>query len=281
MRNRRSLNNRKGIGGQLIDVTLYLIALFVLFPFIDLFLTTFKDKFHVYDAFYWPDFTYLRNYIYVFKYVNVPAAFGNTIIICASTLALIVIFGSMAGYMISRSKERFFKLVYGLFAAGLIIPTQTAMIVIYKLGVYIHLINTIPFLVLIYASGSAAFASLIYAGFTKNIPKEMEEAATIDGCGIYKTFFRIIFPLLMPATGTVLVTTIFWFWNDFSGPLIYLNGKTQTIIMAIFTFSMQNQATDWGPVFTLCFIASLPIILFFLFTQKYLIKGLVAGAIKG
>ena len=264
-----------------LNIFLYLMAVVVLLPFIDLFLTTFKDKFHIYDAFYWPDFSYIRNYQYVFKYVDVAAAFGNTILICAATEGLIVLFGSMAGYMISRSKEKFFKFIYLVFVAGLIIPSQSGMIVIYKIGVFLNMINKIPFLVMIYVSGSAAFASLIYAGFTKGIPKEMEESATIDGCGIYRTFFKIVFPLLTPATGTVMVTTVFWFWNDFFGPLIYLNGKTQTIIMSIFNFSMANRATDWGPVFTLCFIASLPVIVFFLFTQKYLIRGLVAGAVKG
>lgn len=265
-----------------IHIVLYIAALFVLFPFADLFLTTFKDKSHLFDALYFPDFRYLDNYKAVFKYVNIPKSLWNTIVICASTLFFVALFGSMAGYMISRSKQRIYKIIYTLFVAGLIIPSQTGMLVIYKLGVALHLINTIPFMVMLYISGSSAFAALIYAGFTKSIPRELEESATIDGCGIYRTFFKVMFPLLMPATGTVFVTTIFWYWNDFSGPLIYLNSKkTQTLIMAIFNFSLDNQSTDWGPVFAICFIASLPMILFFLFTQKYLLKGLVEGAIKG
>jgi len=273
---------RKGISGALADVVLYLFALICIIPFVILFLNTFKDKDHLYDALYIPNFLNIESYHKVFEKTDVFGAFGNTIFICFATQLLMVLFASAAGYVIGRSKEKIFKFVYLFFVSGLIIPSQTNMIVVYKIGVALHMINTIPFLVMIYVAGSTAFATLIYVGFTKTIPREIEESAGMDGCGRYRLFARIIFPLLMPATGTVLVTTIFWFWNDFSGPLIYLNDKHyQTIIMAIFNFSLDSRSTDWGPVFTLCFIASIPMIVIFLFTQKYLLEGLTFGAVKG
>jgi len=273
---------KKGISGILVDAVLYLFALISVIPFVILFFNTFKDKDHIYNALYMPNFLYTENYQKIFEKTDVLGALSNTILICFATQLLMVLFASAAGYVISRSREKIFKFVYLLFVSGLIIPSQTNMIVIYKLGVALHMINTIPFLIMIYVSGSTAFATLIYVGFTKTIPREIEESAGMDGCGRYGLFARIIFPLLMPATGTVLVTTIFWFWNDFSGPLIYLNDKRyQTIIMAIFNFSLDSRSTDWGPVFALCFIASLPMIALFLFTQKYLLKGLTSGAVKG
>ena len=268
-------------GRIILAVILWFLAILTLLPFIDLFLSTFKDRLHLYEFFYWPDFTYTRNYAEAFTKTNIFASLGNSVLISGLTLLFNVIFGAMAGYMISRAKERFFKLIYVLFVAGLIVPTQTAMMIVYKMGASTHLINTIPFLIMIYVAGGAPFATLIYAGFTKNIPREIEESATIDGCGMYGTFSRIIFPLLLPATGTVIVTTVFGYWNDFIGPLIYLNGKTETIIMSIFKFSILKRSTDWGPVFALCFIASLPMIILFLFVQKHLLAGLVSGAIKG
>ena len=275
--------NKKDIKGILLTVVVSAIAVLWLYPFYLMFILSFRDGQHVFDFVSLPNLMHIDNYIRVFSGVHVFSAFFNSIVITASTMVLAIMFASMAGYIISRSKEKFFNYVYLLFACGLIIPAQTSMIPIYKIGVYFGLINHIPFLVMIYLGGLTAFGTLIYTGFTKNIPVEIEESAKLDGCGVYGTFFRIIFPLLRPATGTFLAVTIYWIWNDFSGPLIYLNNaNVQTIVMAIFNFQNGNtRAIDWGATLAICFISSVPMIVFFLFTQKYLLKGLTSGAVKG
>lgn len=276
----RTKNNLKD---AVLNVIVYFFAVLWLYPFYLMFTLSFRDGQNMFDFVSLPNFLYLDNYIRVFNVVHVFKSFLNSVVITGTTMVLAVLFASMAGYVIGRSKEKLFTYIYLLFATGLIIPTQTSMIPIYKLGVRVHLINTIPFLVMYYLAGLCAFAALIYVGFTKSIPAEIEESAKLDGCGVYKTFFMIIFPLFRPATGTVLAVTIYWIWNDFSGPLIYLNNaNVQTIVMAIFEFQNANtRAIDWGSVLAVSLISSFPMIAFFLFTQKYLLKGLTAGAVKG
>ncbi len=266
---------------------MFLCAIVFLSPFVMLFLTSFKTEAQVFDPFILPDFTHLHNYALVFASPSFYTSMRNTLVISVVTMALAILFSSMAGYMVSRGKERIFKAAYLVFVLTLIIPGQSNMIVLYKLGSLLHLINTVPYLIVLYLAGNVAYSSLIYAAFTKTIPAALEESAYMDGCGHFTTFFRIIFPLLAPATGTVIVTEIFWYWNDFQGPLIYLNGKTSTLMMEIYRFrsivasAMPAVITQWGPVSAICFVATLPIVLFFILTQKHLIRGLVVGAVKG
>ncbi len=276
------------VGGRTLGSTLmFIIALLFTVPFFVLILSSFKDEEHIFDPFYPPDFTNFENYKMVFASPTFFPALLNTIIICGVTLIIAVIVSSMAGYVVSRSNERIFKWMYVLFVFALIIPAQTNMVVFYKMGSSLGMMNTIPFLILIYLSGNVAYTSMIYAGFTKSIPRQLEEAAAMDGSGKLRTFISIIFPLLMPATATVFVVEIFWYWNDFQGPLIYLsNGNVPTLMLEIYNFksyvgTLSYTVTSWAPVSAICVVATLPILLFFLFTQKYLLKGLTIGAIKG
>lgn len=274
--------SEKGLFSIIIRCFMYVLAILWLYPFYLLISATFKEGEKVFDFASLPDFTYWGSYIKVFESVNVFRSFLVSVIITGSTMICIVAFGSLAGYSLGRSKEKIFKWIYLLFAAGMIIPSQSSMIPVFKMGVALGIINTIPFLVLLYSVGST-FSAFIYAGFVKNIPEALEEAARIDGCSTWKTFTKIVFPLLMPATGTVVAIMTFSFWNDFQGPLIYLNdSKTKTLIMAIFSFkNSMTRSVDWGPTMALCTIVSLPMILLYFFVQKRLLKGLVVGSVKG
>lgn len=270
------------VGPFIINILLWLFALIVFAPFLLFILNTFKDKEHIYDTFHIPSISYLDNYKSVLESTNFLQSVGLTVMISFTTLFIIVIISSMAGYAISRSKFRFIKWLYVLLIAGQIIPAQTSMIPIYKIGVATHMINTVPFLIIIYVASGSAFATIFFAGFSKTIPEALEEAAYIDGCGKFMAFYKIIFPLLRPATATIVATTVYWYWNDFQGPLIYLNsGKTSTLMMTIFKFMGVNNTTDWGPVYALCLMASIPMVIFYMFTQRILLKGLVVGSVKG
>lgn len=270
------------MGNKIIHGLTTALALLFLAPFLLFFLNTFKDIDHIYDTFYMPNLFYFNNYSRMFKESTFFSSLGLTILICFFTLLFIVLFSSMAGYIISRTQRKIISSLFLLFAAGQIIPAQTSMIPIYKIGVATHMINTVPFLIMIYVASGSAFATLFYAGFTKTIPRALEESAYMDGCGRFETFFKVILPLLRPATATIVVTTIYWYWNDFSGPLIYLNtSKVSTLMMTIYKFMGTNRSVDWGPVYALCFVSALPMIIFFMATQKYLLKGLVVGSVKG
>lgn len=258
------------------------LVLLFLTPLVLLFLNAFKDKDHVMDVFYLPALTYIENFKKVFAVADFIPALLLTMLICVCTLTLIVLFSAMAGYTIHRSSRKWIKVLYFIFVAGQIIPTQTSMIPIYQLGVKTGMINTLPFLILIYVSGGVAFASIFFTGFSKTIPRALEESASIDGCSYTQTFFRIIFPLLKPASLTIICTTVYWYWNDFQGPLIYLNqSKMVTLMMTIYRFKGANSDTDWGPVYALCLLSLIPMVVFFLLTQKKLMEGMVLGSVKG
>jgi len=270
-------------GKILKSIPLYILATLWMYPFLLLVTSTFKDGNNFFDFKALPNFMYWDNFSKVFTGMVLLRPFLVSLMLTVSTMTATVMFSSMAGYALGRGKEKTFVYIYLLFASGLIIPAQSNMIPIYKLGTAIGLINTIPFLIMIYVSGLASYAALIYAGFTKNVPEELEDSARIDGCGILRTFISIVFPLLLPATGTVLATTTVWIWNDFQNPLIYLNSeKDYTLVMMMFKFyNATTKSTQWGPTFVVALVVSLPMLIFFLFTQKYMLKGLVAGALKG
>jgi len=280
---------KKKYSGKSLAVTavLCIFCVIYLFPLFLLVLSSFKEEQYIFDAFYMPSFSYLDNYIKVFTSSTFWGSLVNTLVICIITLSISVVLASMAGYVLARSRERIFKAAKLVYMMALVVPAQANMMILYKLGISMHLINQPLYLILIYLGTNVSYSVMIYSAFTKSIHMEIEEAARIDGCGRVKMFTNVIFPLLKPATGTVIATTIFWYWNDFQGPLIYLSdGKHNTLMLEIFNFkeiigTTSFASTAWGPVSALCIIASLPIIIFFLLTQEYLLSGMTAGAVKG
>ncbi|QGQ98773.1 carbohydrate ABC transporter permease [Paenibacillus psychroresistens] len=282
----KSLKQSK-LSTSIYTLLMYILALFFIYPFFVLFVSTFKEEKYIFDPSYIPNFLDFSNYRLVFSSPTFFTALLNTVLICVVTLFILIIVSSMAGYVVSRSNEFLFKSMYYIFVFALIIPTQANMVVLFRLGTTLHIINTIPYLILLYVAGNVSYTSLIYAGFTKSIPRQLEEAASIDGCSRLKTFILIIFPLLLPATATVVVVEVFWYWNDLQGPLIFLNnGKVHTLMLEIYNFrsfigSTSYTTTAWGPVSTICLIATIPVLIFFMFTQKYLLNALTVGAIKG
>lgn len=276
------MGRRHGPAGIAIEIGLFLFVLILLYPIYFLYVGSFKEPAIFYDPFSFPKSLYLGSYNMVFEKVKLLSGFLNTVVIMALSLICIVIVGSMAGYAIARVKNRWFQALYYFFLSGMIVPLQTTMVTIFKLGVTIQLIDTRTFMVLIYAAGAIPIATFIYVGFMRSIPKEIEESAFIDGCGPVQSFARIVLPLLLPATGTILITNVTAIYNDFLGPLLYLRSETKQMLMPqIVQFYANKQTMDYGPVFALSSLAVLPLLIMFVFTQKYMIKGLIVGSLKG
>ncbi|QNK56143.1 carbohydrate ABC transporter permease [Paenibacillus sp. PAMC21692] len=265
-----------------IEVGLFLFACLLLYPIYFLYVGSFKSPAIFYDPFAFPKELYWGSFAIVFEKVKLLDGFFNTLVIMSFSLVSIVVICSMAGYAIARVKNRWFQAIYYLFLSGMIVPLQTTMVTIFKMGVSIQLIDTRTFMVLLYAAGAIPIATFIYVGFMKSIPKEIEESAFIDGCGPLQSFARIVLPLLLPATGTILITNVTAIYNDFMGPLLYLKSESKmTLMPQIVQFYANKHSMDYGPVFALSALAVLPLILLFIFTQKYMIKGLIVGSLKG
>ena len=205
-----------------------------------------------------------------------------SLLITASTVILIVFFASTIGFYIARSDSRWSRFLLFLFVAGMLIPPQVTLIPITQLLKLLGLMGSFPGLVF-YLSGSGmlSFAVFVYAGFLKSIPRELDESAILEGASRFTLFWRIIFPLMRPATATVVIFLSLWTWNEFLLPLIIV-GPSQgiTITTGIYT-AVGTYTSDYGQIFSLMFLSALPMLAFFFLLQKEFIAGLTAGSLKG
>lgn len=213
---------------------------------------------------------------------GVSRAFANTFIITASAVLLIVIFGSMAGYALARTKSRLGNRVFLLFLAGLIVPFQMNIVSLYKIVKSFGLMNTLFAVILVDAAINTPQAIFLFKEFIEStIPKELEEAAAIDGCSVVKRFFVIVLPLLKPVISTVVIIVTLNVWNEFMTPLLFLQSRENGVILQEVTRNIGQFATDWTALFPMLMLGVAPLMIFYIFMQKYIIAGVAAGAVKG
>ena len=216
------------------------------------------------------------------------SAFGTSAIITVVSLVLLALFGGMAAWVICRNKTKWSTAIYMTFIASMTIPFQVVMLPLVStfrdVGKFlgINMLQSIPGIVFAYCGFGGAMTVFILTGFIKGIPYELEEAAAIDGCSPEGTFFRIILPLLKPVIVTVTILNGMWIWNDYLLPYLVLGTEKKTVPVAI-QIAMQGAygSTDYGGLMAMLVLAMIPIVVFYLFCQKYIIKGVVAGAVKG
>lgn len=219
--------------------------------------------------------------------VDYFGAFVDSTLITLFSLIVIVFFSSMAAWVLVRNKTIWSAVLFMAFVAAMVIPFQVLMYPLVRWlrvsGSFfgIRLLGTIPGIVFAYLGFGSPLSIFIFHGFIKNIPYELEESATIDGCSRGRTFFAIIFPLLQPIIVTVLILNGIWIWNDYLLPLLLLgsNGVVQTIPIAVTAFA-GAYLKQWDLILTSTLIAMLPVIVLYLFAQRYIIKGMVEGSIK-
>lgn len=206
----------------------------------------------------------------------------STILVVVSVF-FIVIFSSAIGYYIARHNTRFTQGLQLLFLAGLMIPSQIYLIPIVQIFRKLHLIGSFSGMLLVFIGGGLlSFAVFLYTGFIKNIPLEVEEAALIDGANKFQMFWKILFPLLRPATATVVIFLSLWIWNEFLLPLILLGpGNGVTITLGVYMSLGQLYTINYGQMFAMMMVASLPMLALFFAFQKEFIAGLISGALKG
>lgn len=197
-----------------------------------------------------------------------------------ATLISTVISAMMAHYMV-RSKGWFTKLLWVLIPLGLMIPPATTLLPLLRMMRDFGLIGSIFGLILVYVAANLPFGVLVFTGFMRTIPKELEEAAWIDGAGPIRTFWSIVFPLLRPAGASVIIFVAVGLWNDFVTPLIILGPASGTTVTVGMYRQISEHVSNYGAVFGYMVLATLPIVVLFIFLQKYFVKGLLSGAAKG
>ncbi len=256
-------------------------AVAVAYPFIFIVATSLKAQTeisaHPYGLLFTPT---LENYISVFERFSILRSLFNNIEITSISVAGVVIFAAMAAYPIIYNPNKFNKFMGGIMIMGYLIPGQALLIPLYQIMIKTQLINKVYGVIFLYLAGSS-LAVYLYMGYMKTIPKDMFEAATIDGCGVWATFWKVIFPLMTPIVATVVIFNVFGVWNDFLNPYLFLSSpKNATLILQV-QKTRDQFAVEWGLGLAITSIIMIPLFFFYVFTQKYLIKGMTSGAIKG
>lgn len=222
------------------------------------------------------------NYVDAFDKINFLKSLLNTIIVAVVGVSGMIFFGSLAGYKLARVHSRLSKALFSIFIMSMLIPFHSIMITLTRIAKNLHVQGSTFGLGLIYIGIGAPMAIFLFHGFVKSIPYELEEAAIIDGCGPFKVYFHIIFPLLRPIVATVAILNLLWLWNDFLLPLLMLTDSNDyTILLSINMLFGQYNNNDWTAILASLILSMLPVVLTYLLLQKHIVKGISEGAIKG
>lgn len=281
----RKKQKQKAPQSALETLLLVLLAALTLVPLFLVVQNSFKSRFYISgDPFALPNketFVALENYISGLSAGGFFAAFGRSLLITVVSVGLIVLWTSMAAWYLMRVRTALTKGMYYLFVFSMIVPFQMVMYTMtYLVGrAKLNTVLGMPFIYLGFGAGLSVF---MLCGFIRGIPRELEEAATIDGCNPVQTFFLVVLPLLKPTAVTVAILNTMWIWNDYLLPYLVLGTEKKTVPVAI-QIAMQGAygSTDYGGLMAMLVLAMIPIVVFYLFCQKYIIKGVVAGAVKG
>ena len=255
-----------------------------IFPVAVILMNSFKTRFEINNA---PfallnenTFAGLENYISGINETGFVSAFFYSLFITVFSVFAIVFFTSQTAWFIVRRKNIFTKFLYFAFVFAMVVPFQMVMFTLSKTANVLGLDNPIG-IVLIYLGFGAPLSVFLFCGFIKTVPIDIEQAASVDGCGSVKTFFYVVFPLLKPISTTVAVLNAMWIWNDFLLPYLLMGSEYKTIPIAVQYLKGGYGSVDMGALMAVLTLSVVPVVIFYLFGQKFIIQGVAAGAVKG
>ncbi|WP_235899272.1 carbohydrate ABC transporter permease [Suipraeoptans intestinalis] len=270
--------------GNLLTVILVVLSVTFLVPIFLVAMNSVKGKLYISDApFQLPKadtFVGLSNYIEGVSKTEFLKAAGYSLFITVCSVAVIVLFTSMTAWWITRVKNKFTSIVYYLFVFAMIVPFQMVMFPMVKVANMLYLDNPVG-IILIYLGFGSGLSVFMFSGFVKAIPVSLEEAAMIDGCSPIQIYFKIVWPILKPTAITVAILNTMWVWNDYLLPYLVLGTDYKTIPIAVQYLQGGYGSIDMGAMMAVLVLAIVPIIVFYVSCQKYIIKGVAAGAVKG
>lgn len=260
---------------------LFICLLLFVFPFLLLLVNSFKENKAITSSpLSLPESFSIANYMDAFGKMDYVSAFTNSIIITVLSVLLISLLAAMTAHYFVRHQTKFNQYTFFLMVAAMIIPFQAIMIPLVKIYGSIGFLDSKWALIYMYIGFGSPLAVFIYHGFVKSIPAELEEAALIDGCTRTQTFFRIVFPVLTPTTVTIAILNVLWIWNDFLLPsLVLIAPDERTLPLSTFYF-FGTYTVDYGPLMAGLMLTILPVLIVYLFAQKYIIQGVMQGSIK-
>jgi raffinose/stachyose/melibiose transport system permease protein len=227
-----------------------------------------------------PGQLYLGNYQEVFANVPLGRAFLNTLYVTVLGVAFQLVVGAMAAYGMVMRNTRFNRIVGAVLLLSFVVPGQATLVPLYLMLVDANQVDTLTGLVIMYLAG-AVFCFFLIQGYMSSMPYEIIEAAKIDGAGVVQIFWRIVLPLIRPILVTVGVFQTMWVWNDFITPNVFISSpEKRTIVLQVYS-AVGEFTTDWPASMTVSVLALIPMVVFFMFTQRHIVSGLLAGGIKG
>ena len=279
------VDNKKSVKNVINLIILVLLTVIFIFPILLVLMNSFKSRLYVSTVpFVFPRgdmFVGLENYINGVTSSGFVAAFLRSVWITVVGVLLIVVATSMCAWYIARVKSKFCRVLYYMFTFSMIVPFQMVM---YTMTFVVNRMNfdNVIGILFVYLGFGAGLTVFMFTGFVKAIPLEVEEAATIDGCTPLQTYFRVVFPMLKPTAITVAILQAMWIWNDYLLPYLVLGSDHKTVPVAI-QLAMQGAygSTDYGGFMAMLVLTIIPIVLFYISSQKYIIRGVIAGAVKG
>lgn len=279
------MSERKKAADGALLVLLIILAVLFLFPIFIVLSNSFKTKFSIMGSpFTLPNsetFAGFENYLTGIRSAGIGGAFLRSLFITVASVLVLTLLTAMTAWYLVRVKNAVTKSLYNLFVFSMIVPFQMVMYTMTYVVTKIRFNNPVG-IIFVYLGFGAGLSVFMLSGFIKSIPLELEEAAEIDGCTPPQKFFQIVFPILKPTAITVTILNAMWIWNDYLLPYLILGTDEKTLPVAI-QISMQGAygSVNWGGFMAMLSLAMLPIIIFYLFCQRYIIEGVIAGAVKG
>ena len=269
---------------KLLFILLIIMSAIFIFPVFIVLINSFKLKFSIASApFLLPTkdtFTGFDNYIEGIKNTGFPTALGWSLFITVFSVLAIIVFTSMTAWYITRVKSIFNSLLYYALVFSMIVPFQMVMFTMSKTANVLRLDNPIG-IIIIYLGFGAGLSVFMFSGFIKTVPLTIEEAATIDGCNTLEVFWRVVFPILKPTAITVAILNTMWIWNDYLLPYLVIGNDYKTIPIAVQYLKGGYGSVDMGAMMAMLMLSIIPVVVFYLSCQKYIIKGVASGAVKG
>lgn len=266
-----------------VQVLMTIVAILFLIPVFIIFNYSFKTKKELYmgNPFALPESINFDNYAAAYNKLNLGSTFFNTLLYTVISVLILALVCGMTAWAIARCRRKFFKFSYIYFIVGYLIPYQALFLPIYIVGNRLGFTNTRHGIIFMYIATGLSFGIFLMNSFMSTVPVELEEAARIDGCSVFKTYFLVVFPLLKPAMATLVIMQSFQIWNDYLLASLYVSSKDLKTLTVAIQSLFSAQASDYNTAMAAVVISVLPIAILFLSLQKYFIKGMTVGSVKG
>ena len=271
------------VGTLITQIFMTIVSILFFIPIIMVINYSFKTKKELYlsNPLALPESFYFENYITAYKKLDLSTTFLNTLIYTAISVVILALLCGASAWAIARCKHKFFKFSYVYFLVGILIPYQALFLPIYIIGFRLGLTNSRLGIILMYIATGVSFGVFLMTSFMSTVPVELEESSRIDGCSIYRTYFSIVMPLLKPAIATLVIMQSFQIWNDYLMANLFVSKKSLKTLTVAMQALFSQRTTDYTTALAAIVISVLPIVILFMSLQKYFVKGMTVGAIKG